>query len=211
MADAKITALTAVTALTTGDLFAVIDDVAGTPTTKKITADNAFASISDLAPIPKVLYSDVGGTATGANTTETDLSTYTLPAGTLSANGDMLEIDFFAFAANTGNNKTVRIYVGGTVIIATGTLGWQNSFFHFKAYVWRTSAGNQRVEVSAVKTDATATLTGDVTNLAMHGNDTTLTKDETSTIIIKMTGQNATAAASDIVARPSRIVFYPAP
>jgi hypothetical protein len=40
----NITDLTAATAVTGDDLVVVVDDVAGTPTTKKITADNVVAS-----------------------------------------------------------------------------------------------------------------------------------------------------------------------
>lgn len=48
MADTKITNLTAVTALATGDLFVVVDDPGGTPATKKITIDNVMASMVGL-------------------------------------------------------------------------------------------------------------------------------------------------------------------
>jgi hypothetical protein len=46
MADKKITALTALTAADSTDLFVVVDDVSGTPTTKNITAANLAASIA---------------------------------------------------------------------------------------------------------------------------------------------------------------------
>ena len=46
MADKKITALDALTTADGTDLFVVVDDVAGTPTTKKITADNVAASVA---------------------------------------------------------------------------------------------------------------------------------------------------------------------
>ena len=42
---AKITALTEVTSLATGDLFAVVDDPAGTPVTKKVTVANVKESL----------------------------------------------------------------------------------------------------------------------------------------------------------------------
>ena len=46
MADKKITALTALTAADSTDLFVVVDDISGTPTTKNITAANLAASIA---------------------------------------------------------------------------------------------------------------------------------------------------------------------
>ena len=45
MADKKITALNASTALSTDDLFHVVDDPSGSPTNKKITATNVFNKI----------------------------------------------------------------------------------------------------------------------------------------------------------------------
>ena len=45
MADKKITALIASTALSTDDLFHVVDDPSGSPTNKKITAANVFNKI----------------------------------------------------------------------------------------------------------------------------------------------------------------------
>ena len=45
MADKKITALNASTALSTDDLFHVVDDPSGSPTNKKITSTNVFSKI----------------------------------------------------------------------------------------------------------------------------------------------------------------------
>jgi len=45
MADKKITALTAATALSTDDLFHVVDSPASSPSNKKITATNVFQKI----------------------------------------------------------------------------------------------------------------------------------------------------------------------
>src|SRR6185295_9769716 len=47
MADTKGSALTALTALTTDDLFIVVDDPGGTPVTKKITVANVTAAQAD--------------------------------------------------------------------------------------------------------------------------------------------------------------------
>ena len=48
MADAKITALTELTEPADADLLAIVDDVSGTATTKKITRDNLFNANVDL-------------------------------------------------------------------------------------------------------------------------------------------------------------------
>ena len=45
MADKKITALNALAALSTDDLFHVVDDPSGAPTNKKITATNVFNKV----------------------------------------------------------------------------------------------------------------------------------------------------------------------
>lgn len=46
MADKKITQLDAVTSVTSDDLFLIVDDPTGTPTSKKVTAANVAASIA---------------------------------------------------------------------------------------------------------------------------------------------------------------------
>ena len=69
MADAKITALTALTAVTDDDLLVVVDDPTGTPVTKKATV-NVFGAIRNLSTI----------TGINAKTVATT-SLYTVPTG----------------------------------------------------------------------------------------------------------------------------------
>ena len=61
MADKKITALTASAALSTDDLFHVVDSPASSPSNKKITANNVFQKIPTF-----IAHSDTPQTLTGA-------------------------------------------------------------------------------------------------------------------------------------------------
>ena len=72
MADKKITALNASTALSTDDLFHVVDDPSGSPTNKKVTSANVFNKIPTwigFAGTPQAL------TAAGAVSITTSLTT----------------------------------------------------------------------------------------------------------------------------------------
>ena len=86
MADKKITALNAAASLSTDDLFHVVDDPSGSPTNKKITADNVFNIIPSylgLAATPATVASgviDVTTPITFLSTTGT--VAYSLAAGT---------------------------------------------------------------------------------------------------------------------------------
>ena len=62
MADQKLTALDAATTLGDADLVYVVDDVAGTPASKKLTGANLFAGkvhsddVTDIAVVTQAVY-----------------------------------------------------------------------------------------------------------------------------------------------------------
>jgi len=58
MSDKKITQLTAVTLLADTDLFVVVDDVAGTPTSKKLSAADLAEYIAASATVLAALTTD---------------------------------------------------------------------------------------------------------------------------------------------------------
>lgn len=71
MADAKLSALTAITTATSDDLMYLVDDPSGTPTSKKITVASFFTSPALITPV-------INGTVYGMTTTATAAGTTTM-------------------------------------------------------------------------------------------------------------------------------------
>jgi hypothetical protein len=131
---------------------------------------------------------------TGANTTETDLWTYSLPANTLSADGYGVRITgSLSFAANV-NNKTWRLYFGSTVV-ATNALGANGGSTRIGAEVFRTGASAELGMGYTLQSTSLNTL------------HSTPAEATTGAITIKITGQNGTANAGDIVFRGAMVEF----
>lgn len=72
MADKKVTALDALTTVTADDLFLVVDDPAGTPTSKKVTAANlATYTSTGLATLASPTFTGTPAAPTAAASTST--------------------------------------------------------------------------------------------------------------------------------------------
>jgi len=140
--------------------------------------------------ISSVLHVNTTTAGTAANTDETDLWSYTLPGGTLSQDGRGVRVTVFGSVGANVNAKTMRLYFGGT-LLASGVNSQSGTIWRFQADVIRTSASAQVAnailfvgELSAMDNALSApseTISGAVT--------------------IRMSGQNGTAAANDIVFR----------
>jgi len=127
---------------------------------------------------------------TDADTTEKTLWSYTLPANTLTTDGQALYVVVAGGAGATANTKTWRLKVNATVIGSRATAA-NNTGWGSEAYL--------------IRTDST-TLTGahlnqygttGITNLV----PATATVDFTQAITLSVTGQNSVAAANDLVKR----------
>ena len=70
MADSKITALTALTTVADDDVLAIVDDTAGTPTSKKITKKNLVKDIvnADVSATAGIVASKLSGVSTPSST-----------------------------------------------------------------------------------------------------------------------------------------------
>lgn len=144
------------------------------------------------ARVNTTLTTSTASTCTIADTNETDLWTYTLPANSLTADGRGLRITTFATAAATANNKTIKLYVAGTNVLSSAVLTAAPNALDYVATftVLRTGASTQ----IGFGQHGVGTTFQAKSNLVMAG-------DTTAAIIIKTTGQNGTAAANDICAK----------
>ena len=144
MANKKITQLTDLPSPAGADILAIVDDVAGTPTTKKVTVTNLMGQapvqsvnsatgavvldaddISDASTTNKfVTAADITnlGNLSGTNTGDQDLSSYlqSVSAGDLTdANFDGLEISGFDASINDQTGTTYTLVAGdnGKVVV----------------------------------------------------------------------------------------------
>lgn len=133
------------------------------------------------------LYTNIASAATGAATTEQVLGTYSLPANALDIAGRRVRIHASFHMATNGNNKTLKLYFGASVI-TSGVLTDSNKNAWLTMDVVKTAASAQIV---------TATGQHDTTMITPYLNAGTDT--DTAAIVIKATGTDGTASAGDIV------------
>ena len=143
-----------------------------------------------------ILANSVSDVGTAADLLEKDLKTYTLPGETLAVDGSYVEVyTTISFAANA-NAKSATLYFGGTLIGVIDALALNAKTATFKAKIMRSAAGAQVCVCEIVVADATAsnTPTGSI-------KITALTKTMADAQIIKITGTNGVASASDVVCK----------
>lgn len=139
---------------------------------------------------------DVAGAASGTTqSTFYALSTITIPANALSANGKGF---FFMFAATTAANanaKDFRLHFGSaTVTLATGSTANAKPVV-VTGVVYRTAAGAQRVVAEIVIDTTPATI------------NTTTSADETAAWSFALESQNTAAAAASATGNFGQVTF----
>lgn len=145
-----------------------------------------------------VLHTDVtsvGNVGGGEDT----LITYTLPANTLGADEDILEIEVFGSLAANGNNKNIKLYFGSQVIFTTGAVASNAKDWRIKATVVRSGAATQ-VIASAFE--------GDTVLVTQTADYVAGTQTLSSSVVIKCTGE--ATATNDIVQQGLIVKLFPA-
>ena len=139
MADKKITALNASTALSTDDLFHVVDDPSGSPTNKKITSSNVFNKIPTWLGLTQTAQALTGAGAADVTSAITNVTTSAASQTITLANGVQGQIKIITHVAlsNSGTavidpdgtlhgGSTITLNaVGDTVVLLYNNSGWQ--------------------------------------------------------------------------------------
>jgi len=138
----------------------------------------------------------------GAVTTEQDLQTISVPAGTLATNGQALRIVAAGTFANQATIRTIRLYFGATqlALYQSGTGGPFN--WQIDAVVWRLGATNQYSK--GVAFSGTNNVSG-TNQQSISSPAETLANP----ITIKTTGQSVAAQAATVVSNTLMVEFLP--
>lgn len=132
-----------------------------------------------------------GAVSTGATTVESTLQSYTLPGGTLATPGQAVRITCWGATSANSNTKLIKLYFGSTSY-ATPAQASNGQSWWVQLLVMRTAATTQATYGTGVA--GTGSLTP-VAVVASAGAETLA-----SGVLIKCTGTNGTASASDITA-----------
>jgi len=142
MADKKITALNASTALSTDDLFHVVDDPSGSPTNKKITSANVFNKIPTwiaLAGTPQALS---GAGAANLTTSITNCtSTGTTQVVTLADSTQAGQIKIVTHVVDGGDLRVTPDTLDGGSYAALDAVG-DTVVFIWNDSAWQIIGGN---------------------------------------------------------------------
>lgn len=141
-----------------------------------------------------ILANSVADVGTDADLLEKVLKTYTLPGATLAVNGSFIEVEAVLTCAANANLKTIKLHFGATSVAIIDAVAVNDKTVIIKAKINRTAPGGQ-LSVSEIISSSITAL--DVYKTRITSPAETLSGD----VVIKVTGQNGTATANDIVCK----------
>lgn len=140
-----------------------------------------------------LLYVSTTQTGTPASTDETTLASYTLPGGTLAVDGGFIEVTASGSFAANGNVKSIKVYFESQ-FFNTGATSYNNKNWQIVGRIYRTGAATQKTHASFVAYPILS-----VGALDGIENQSSLSENLTTDLLIRVTGTNGTANANDIV------------
>ncbi|HJT75131.1 MAG TPA: hypothetical protein VJ720_13950, partial [Chitinophaga sp.] len=132
-------------------------------------------------------YTDQGNTSTTPNT-YTELYGYTMPANTLTANGQKIVCRYSGRFAANANDKGLQVFVGSTGIGTNVWVGGGHAYWAVEAMIIRTGTSTARATVSFL--EGSFIVQSDLTSL-----------DFTASIDIDLWGTSGAGAVNDVVAK----------
>lgn len=142
--------------------------------------------------------SSVAGVGNLADLTDDTLFTYTLPASCLDTNNQGIVIEAFGSFAANGNNKTVKLWFGTSLVFSSGVLTNNNVGWNARLMLSRTGASAQIGTGFGM-----AGSTPFPVPVPLIGTEVT-----TGAIVLKVTGASpTTGAANDVVGHGMSVFF----
>ena len=173
-----------------GDMEWVNDFILTGPTGStlfKVAKTTGLVTLANGAVEDGVLKVDATQAGTGADTTEDTLFTYTIPAGAIIA-GQGIRVKAWGSTSANANLKTLRMYYGATKLVDTGAVAVNNKDWSMEAILVASGASAE-----------TCYAEGQYNGAVVATTVTAPAEIIANAIIFKVTGQNGTAAANDLV------------
>lgn len=170
----------------------VVKDTSPTITTPTIAVGSTTFKPSGL------IHKNVTSAATAANTTQTTLWTYDIPANTLTEDGQAVRVTIVGLLGANGNTKSLRSKVAGTQLLGVNSTG-NNVRFSHRLFIVRASS-TQVVVIPEAVVPVTAFQAEVIQRI---------TVTFSSTINIQFTGQNAVATAGDVTFETATVELLP--
>ena len=163
----------------------------------QIAFEQALAATVATGPAAQRLSSNVTPVGTGADTTEDNLMTYTLPAGTLASNGQGIRVTACGVGVSTADVTTLRCYFGSTAVVTKVLEASQPNFWRVQFEVFRTGPATQ-ICTGIIGNGVTANSTSTGTAAA----------SETLSAIVHLgfTGQRASTSVANSIQQLSMLV-----
>lgn len=135
-----------------------------------------------------MLFASTTASGTGNDTTEDTLVQFSLSPNTLNTPGEVLHIHAWGTCSADANNKTMKLYFGSEVI-STGVVANNNLSWDLQLDVVRGATATSVIVVGRGLNSATP-----IAVYTAAGSDNTA-----AAIVVKCTGQNATATVNGVV------------